>query len=512
MTATLPRSACRAFVPYPDAAVPNAPHGPLAGLTFAVKDIFDVAGYPTGCGNPHMLALSGIKTTNAPVVDALLGAGATFVGKTYTEELAYSMIGKNAHFGTPMNGAAPDRVCGGSSSGSASAVSNELCDFALGSDTGGSVRAPASHCALIGLRPTHARLSLECCMPLAPGFDTCGWFARDIDTFARVGDVLLGDDTATLAAQPRLTLPSDLLAELDTPVTDAFAAALERVRPRFSDIAQANIMTPSIDALFSAYRHLQGYQAWRSHGATIDEYDLQLGPGVKERFAWSRSITDEQNDAAERVRVAFRDELLAQLGSTSIIAMPTMPDVAPRVSDTEDALDAYRNRSIRMVCVASLAGFPQLSLPLMQIDGVPLGFSLIGPPGSDGKFRGPLAGALRRRLRTVRRIRIELRHRHDSIRSDERTQFDFERIRDPTRINLRSTDMDRERPQILRLLLRVFDGRARPLIQRIRVSPVPLRFAHITGERIELTNQRRAVPPQRIVKRRMRARRFVAAQ
>lgn len=383
MTTTPPRTAFRAFVPYPDAAVPNAPEGPLAGLTFAVKDIFDVAGYPTGCGNPHMLALSGIKTANAPVVDSLLRAGATFVGKTHTEELAFSMTGKNAHFGTPVNGAAPERVCGGSSSGSASAVSNGLCDFALGTDTGGSVRAPASHCGLIGLRPTHARVSLERCMPLAPGFDTCGWFARDIDTFARVGDVLLGDDPATLPARPDVIVPTDLLAELDAPVADAFAAALDRARPYVGDVVQQRIMAPSADALFTAFRQLQGFQAWRSLGAIVDEHDLQLGPGVRERFAWSRTVTPAQADAAERVRVAFRDDLLGRLGGKSIIAMPTMPGVAPRVSDTDDALDAYRNRSIRMLCVSGLSGCPQLSLPLMRIDGVPLGFSLVGAPGTD---------------------------------------------------------------------------------------------------------------------------------
>ncbi|TDV11757.1 amidase [Paraburkholderia caballeronis] len=383
LPAPLPRSACRAFVPYPDAAVPNAPQGPLAGLTFGVKDIFDVAGYPTGCGNPHMLALSGIKTAHAPVVAALLAAGAVFAGKTYTEELAFSMTGKNAHFGTPVNGAAPDRVCGGSSSGSASAVSNGLCDFALGTDTGGSVRAPASHCGLLGLRPTHARISLDGCMPLSPGFDTCGWFARDIDTFARVGDVLLGPDTTTLAAKPDVILPAEVFAELEPPVAAAFAATLDRVAARFGTVTQQPVMTPSTDALYWAFRHLQGYQAWQSLGAIIDEHDLQLGPGVKERFAWSRHVTDEQNETDERVRAAFRHELLTRLGTNGIIAMPTMPGVAPRVSDTDDALDAYRNRAIRMLCIAGLSGCPQLSLPLMRIDGVPLGFSLVGPPGSD---------------------------------------------------------------------------------------------------------------------------------
>ena len=162
----------RAFMPYPAAPVAHAPGGPLHGLTFAVKDLFDVDGYPTGCGSPHLLALSGVKTRTAPVVRALLDAGARFVGKTITDELAFSMNGKNAHFGTPRNGVAPERIAGGSSSGSAAAVSNDLCDFALGTDTGGSVRAPANHCGLFGIRPTHGRVSLERCHALAPSLDT----------------------------------------------------------------------------------------------------------------------------------------------------------------------------------------------------------------------------------------------------------------------------------------------------------------------------------------------------
>ncbi|CAN7776665.1 amidase [Caballeronia sp. LjRoot34] len=373
----------RAFVPYPDHPVPHAPNGPLTGLTFGVKDIFDVAGYPTGCGNPHMLAMSGIKTSNAPVVEALLAAGATFAGKTYTEELAFSMTGKNAHFGAPRNGAAPDRVTGGSSSGSASAVSNGLCDFALGTDTGGSVRAPASHCGLIGLRPTHARVSLDGCMPLSPRFDTCGWFTRDIETFARVGNVLLGEDTTTLPSAPHVCLPREVLAGLPEPVVKVFFATLDRVKACFGSIESVDIMTPSTDALYWAFRYTQGFQAWQSHGESIQRFDFQLGPGVRERFAWSRTVTPAQNEDSESVREQFRANLLSLLDGGRIIVMPTMPDVAPLLSDTDEALESYRNQAIRMLCVSGLGGCPQLSLPLMQIDGVPLGLSLIGPPGSD---------------------------------------------------------------------------------------------------------------------------------
>jgi amidase len=189
---TSPAPHLRCFVPYPKVLVSHQGTGPLAGLTFAAKDLFDVVGYPTGGGQPLVLARSGIKQRHAVTVQKLLDAGARFIGKTVTDELAFSMNGQNAHFGSPINGAAPDRITGGSSSGSASAVSNGVCDFALGTDTGGSVRAPANHCGLYGLRPSHGRVSLEGSLDLAPSFDTCGWFTRDAATYARVADVLLG--------------------------------------------------------------------------------------------------------------------------------------------------------------------------------------------------------------------------------------------------------------------------------------------------------------------------------
>ena len=194
----IPSDPVHAFVDYPDVPVPNAPAGPLAGLTLGVKDIFDVAGYPTGCGNPTKRAEAEAKPAkaSAPAVARLLAAGARFVGKTHTAELAFSLDGRNDHYGTPINPAAPGRVPGGSSSGSASAVAAKLCDFALGSDTGGSVRGPASFCGIIGLRPTHGRIDIGGAMPLAPSLDTVGWFAHDFDVFERVGAVLLGEDAA----------------------------------------------------------------------------------------------------------------------------------------------------------------------------------------------------------------------------------------------------------------------------------------------------------------------------
>lgn len=375
--------AAHCFMPYPTPIAAPPATGPLAGLRLAVKDIYDVAGYPTGCGNPHMLALSGVKTTSAQSVAALIDAGAVVVGKACTDELAFSMNGKNAHYGTPRNGGAPDRIPGGSSSGSASAVSNGLADIALGSDTGGSVRAPASHCGLFGIRPTHGRVSLQGAMDLAPDFDTCGWFSRDITAFASVGEVLLGDDACMLPEAPQALLAADIVATLNPRVQALFAATLERLAPALGATTPVKASGASPDRLYWAFRTIQGYQAWAAHGATIERYALQLGPGVKERFAWSRQITRSDMAQHQAVRRAFRAQLLGLLGTDKVLLMPTMPDVAPLLCESEEALENYRNQAIGMLCLAGLSGCPQISLPLMTLDGAPLGFSLVGPPGSD---------------------------------------------------------------------------------------------------------------------------------
>ncbi len=372
-----------AFMPYPAVPVPHAPTGPLAGLRFGVKDLFHVAGYPTSGGQPLLLALLGVQQRTAPTVQRLLDAGAAFGGKTVTDELAFSMNGQNAHFGSPVNGAAPERIAGGSSSGSASAVSHGLVDIALGTDTGGSVRAPASHCGLVGLRPTHGRVSLQDALDLAPSLDTCGWFARDVPTFARVADVLLGEDAQPLPARVRLLAPSDLW-DLATPAAlQALAPARARVEAALGPAAPGGVVLDGIDAMYWHFRHIQGRESWQTDGGFIRRFAPPLGPGVAERFAWSARVTDAQVAQALDFRARFKAHLAALLGSDGVLVLPTMPDIAPRIDETEAALEDYRNRAIRLLCTAGLSGFPQLSLPLATRDGAPLGLSLLGPAGSD---------------------------------------------------------------------------------------------------------------------------------
>jgi amidase len=293
------------------------------------------------------------------------------------------MVGYNAHFGQPMNGAAPDRITGGSSSGSASAVSNRLCDFALGTDTGGSVRCPANHCGLWGIRPTHGRISLEGCQDLAPSLDTCGWFARDLDTFTRVADVLLAGDSRELNSKPRLLWPSDLWALASESARDALQPLARQMSEQFGGTSPVSVVLDSVEDMYWHYRHIQGFEAWMTAGPLISRYHPPMGPGVAERMQWSSTVTDAQISAARKYRDRFCAHLDELLGDHGVLVLPTMPDIAPLRTDTDAAQDDYRNRSIRLLCVAGLARLPQLSMPCASREGAPLALSLIGPRGSD---------------------------------------------------------------------------------------------------------------------------------
>lgn len=372
-----------AFVDYPSVPVPASPEGPLRGLTLAVKDLYDVAGYPTGAGHPLVRAQSAVKTTTAPAVQKLLDAGAAFVGKTHTDEFAYSMNGENFHYGTPINVRAPGRIPGGSSSGSAAAVSAGLVDIALGSDTGGSVRAPASYNGLFGLRPTFGRIDISGTFPLAHSFDTVGWFARDIDTFGRVAPVLLGEDAGETPLT-RFIVGDDIHALL---LGDLEEAAIRSATPRIAaqlEPAGAVIVAPEgLAAWRMIFRTMQAYEAWQAHGDWIHANEPVFGPGVRERFEWASHVTAEEYASAGQRRAQVRERLLGLLGDDTVLAIPTTPGIAPLRGLGGEELDSYRNRALSMLCSAGLAGLPQINLPLAEHEGCPLGVSLVAPPGRD---------------------------------------------------------------------------------------------------------------------------------
>ena len=378
----LPHDSLNAFVAGPEDADIVERSGPLSGLTLAVKDIYAVKGQRTGGGNPQMLAEAEPAEATAPAVLALLEAGARFVGRTQTDELTFSLMGHNAHYPQPVNPAAPDRVTGGSSSGSAAAVTGGLVDIATGSDTGGSVRAPASFCGLIGLRTTHGRVSLEGAMPLAPSFDTFGWFARDAEIYEKVGRVFFGEAGAA-PHRHRLvrlsTLDALVLPEADAEYRRMQAVAEDVIGPS----REAAPLSQSVDDLYWTFRKLQAHEAWATHGPFITARDRGLGPGVKERFEFGRAVSAEDATAQSARRAAFRAEFADLLGGDGLLMLPTVPGAAPLKAAGFDDQQAYRERALRLLCLSGLSGFPQISIPLGRVGGAPFGLTLIGPPDSD---------------------------------------------------------------------------------------------------------------------------------
>src|SRR5580704_5882546 len=231
-----------AFVPGPRVRIEGRAGGPLAGLTFAAKDLFDVAGVPTGGGNHDWPTGRPIPTKHAWAVQTLLDSGANLIGKTITDEVSLGILGENAFDGTPVNVRAPGRVPGGSSSGSAAVVAAGLCDTALGTDTGGSVRVPSSFCGLYGIRPTHGRLNLSGMLPQAPTSDTTGWFARDAATFARVSSVLLGEAIPD-ALPTRLIVAVDAFGFADPAVATALRPMVDRLAKLIGSVRD-EVMAP----------------------------------------------------------------------------------------------------------------------------------------------------------------------------------------------------------------------------------------------------------------------------
>src|SRR6266851_4072983 len=289
------------FVPGPALRIAGAPGGPLAGLTFAAKDLFDVAGHPTGGGNPDWSRAHPVPTRHAWAVQRLLDAGASLIGKTVTDEVSLGILGENPFDGTPLNPKGPDRVPGGSSSGSASAVAQALCDTALGTDTGGSVRVSASFCGLHGIRPTHGRLDLSGMMQQAPSSDTTGWFTRDAETFARGSAVMLGEAIPD-ALPTRLVVASDAFAFADPATAAALEPMVARLGALIGEVREAAMAPPGLAAWARAQRTLQPYEAWQTFREWVDRTNPRLQFSVARNLVLGGMISADDCGWAALVR------------------------------------------------------------------------------------------------------------------------------------------------------------------------------------------------------------------
>lgn len=371
------KDAYHAFMPYPAVPVENAPDGPLSGLTLAVKDLFDVRGYRTGCGCPLKLAAATEAETTAPAVQRLLDAGARFVGKTHTDELAWALYGMNAHFGTPVNPKAPDRIPGGSSSGSAVAVAAGMADIAIGTDTGGSVRAPSSFCGIWGLRPSHGRVPLEGAMALAPSYDTAGLFARDGATLLKAARALMEDDPVPLPEMPDLLWPADMVSQLEAGPRSVLEAAFGTMPSR-----EVEVYPEGARAAYDTFLITNGADARDTVLPFIRDSGMPMVRGIDGRAAAAEALDEAAIEAARATRHAFAAHL-AELLVDGVLLAPAVHAPPFPLDAPIEVFDGFRHDAMRLLCVAGLAGLPQVVLPAGCVEGAPYGVSLIGPHGSD---------------------------------------------------------------------------------------------------------------------------------
>ena len=348
------------FVRENHVAIEHTHEGDLSGLVFAAKDVFDVKGSTYSNGHPTWLATHPVATENSIAIDVLLNHGADLVGKTICDELCYSISGENWHYGSPIHPLDPMRYAGGSSSGSAVAVSGGLADFSIGSDCLGSVRVPASYNGLYGMRPSYQRVDNTGEAPYCKSMDILGCMAKEPDIFKRVIRVLLKEDKRTFHLEKLVTM-SDLFK------------GIEKISLDDADWVDT-------------FRIVQGYEVWQSYGDWIAEYNPHINPGPKERLEWASQITAEAYQQALLRKEEILIEIQALLSDDTILVIPTASSPAiHRMEDTQ-RINQIRSESSKLLCISPLSNTPQVTLPFHTVDGLPFGISFIGPVGSDNQL------------------------------------------------------------------------------------------------------------------------------
>ena len=357
--------------------------GALSGYRFVFKDLFDVVGYKTGAGNPKWLESHPPAIATSPLIVEFLKQGANCVGRVQTDELAYSLNGQNIHYGTPINPAAPDCLPGGSSSGSAVAVARGDADFAIGTDTGGSVRVPSSYCGLFGLRPTLGKFDLSHCFELSRSFDTAGILTRNLDLLSKIYKTLVPENEAIQNVNAFYLDNSFLgyfseqrLARLQTCFEKA---GVKLIQGDFLEQSQWNL-----NELSELFRTIQGFEIIEKHGEWLAEYRESLDPAILERVKWSSGISRDHYVEAQKQQDVFQQQLSTQLHANKVLwIIPTTPSGPPPLSMDGEELADYRSNLMGLTSIAGLSGFPQLHLPMKGLSEGPCGVSLMGLPDQE---------------------------------------------------------------------------------------------------------------------------------
>jgi aspartyl-tRNA(Asn)/glutamyl-tRNA(Gln) amidotransferase subunit A len=379
----------------------NVTLGLLDGALVTIKDLFDVAGEPTRAGS-KMLADSPPAAADAPVVRRLRAAGCVIVAKTNMTEFAFSGVGLNPHFGTPGNPADRTRIPGGSSSGAAVATADDMCEIAIGTDTGGSTRIPAALCGVVGFKPSRQRIPTAGALPLSYTLDSVGPLAKSVAACAAADATMAGEESvpiepATLAGL-RLGIAEGLpLRELDDTVAQAWASAralLERSGARICPQA-----LPELEGMLkiNAGGGIAPAEAYSIHRERLASHGEQCDPNVRARIERGRDLGAADYIVMLRERQRLMREIDGRLEEVDALLMPTTPIVAPRISDvgTRERFSAVNTLLLRNTSIINFFDLCAISLPLPRAGRLPVGLMLAARNGQDHRLLRIAAGVER---------------------------------------------------------------------------------------------------------------------
>tara|TARA_B100000614_G_scaffold189193_1_gene170182 strand:- start:1552 stop:2688 length:1137 start_codon:yes stop_codon:yes gene_type:complete len=354
--------------------------GPLSDLTFVVKDMCEIKGFKSSCGNPDFYEKCLPADDFAPFLKNILNKGATLKGITICDEFFYSLIGENGHYGTPANLNAPGCVPGGSSSGSAAALTTDLYDFSIGSDTGGSVRVPASFCGLLGIRPTHNRINTKGVYPMAPTFDTIGWFAKDIKTFKKIGFTVLNQKDKTKNSFKDFVIAEDILELANSDIINLFN---NYINNSFPEIKKIRLSKHNKDVIADNFRILQGGEIVENVIPWILKNKPKISPEINNRIEMAIKITKDEINQAVKFRENLKKEIELTLPEGLIALFPTTPFSSPKCGQSDEQLSSYRKKLMEFTSIAGMTSRPQISIPKFKDNTGPIGISLLGWRYSD---------------------------------------------------------------------------------------------------------------------------------
>ena len=354
--------------------------GNLLDMRFLCKDMCQIKGFKTSCGNPDFYKHTAEATENAPFLEKILNEGAILEGITICDEFFYSIIGENIHYGTPRNKNAPNCVPGGSSSGSAAALTQINYDFTIGTDTGGSVRVPASFCGIYGFRPTHGRINLNKVYPMSESFDTLGWFSNNKSNMLKVGKVFFDHFEEIPIEQKNILIPIDIINNLDENIKSQFYDYCEN---KFKNLKKVQLSKYNKSELAECFRVIQGYEIKLSMLPWIQKYNPKISTEINSRFEVTKNITVNMYNESINLRKEFVSELDKNLSKEALIIFPTTPFSAPITGQSDDDLSELRKKVMEFTCIGGLSSRPQISIPKFKGSTGPIGLSVLGNKNAD---------------------------------------------------------------------------------------------------------------------------------